>query len=70
MKKAFHFYRDGFRRMTVGRTLWKIIVIKVAFIFLVLRIFVFPDFLKTQFPDDRQRADHVFEQMRNAAAVK
>ncbi len=70
MKKAIIFYRDGFRRMTVGRTLWKIILIKVAFIFLVLKLFFFPDFLKTQFSDDHQRADHVFERMRDAAALK
>lgn len=67
MKKVLVFYRDGFRRMTVGKTLWKIILIKVVFIFAVLKLFFFPDFLATHFSDNVQRADHVFERMRDAA---
>lgn len=35
------FYRDGFRAMTVGRTLWIIIIIKLAVIFAVLRLLFF-----------------------------
>lgn len=70
MKSLLNFYRDGFRRMTVGRVLWKIILIKVAFIFFVLKLFFFPDVLETRFSDDDQRANHVFEQMRGAAALK
>ena len=34
-------YRDGFRQMTWGRVLWLIIVVKLAVIFLVLRLFFF-----------------------------
>lgn len=67
MKAIFDFYREGFRQMTVGRTLWMIIFIKLVFVFAVLKLFFFPDFLKTQFADDAQRADHVFQRM-NAAA--
>lgn len=70
MKRAFDFYRDGFRRMTVGRTLWKIILIKVVFIFAVLKLFFFPDVLETQFSDDQQRADHVFQRLQDAAVLK
>lgn len=35
------FYADGFRSMTVGRTLWAIILIKVFILFAVLRLFFF-----------------------------
>lgn len=70
MKRVITFYRDGFRRMTVGKTLWKIILIKVIFIFAVLKVFFFPDVLKTQFSDDQQRADHVFQRLQDAAVSK
>ena len=43
--KAFHLYYDGFRSMTLGRTLWLIIAIKLFIIFIVLKIFFFPDFI-------------------------
>ena len=33
--------------MTLGRTLWTIILIKLAIIFLVLKLFFFPDFINT-----------------------
>jgi len=61
--RIFHFYRDGFKRMTVGKTLWKIIGIKVFILFAVLKYFFFPDFLATQFSNDSQRADYVMEQL-------
>jgi hypothetical protein len=61
--KLYRFYRDGFRRMTVGKTLWKIIFIKVVIMFAVLKLFFFPNYLKTNFTDDQQRADHVIQQL-------
>ena len=61
--KIFRFYRDGFRSMTLGKTLWKVILIKLFIMFAVLKLFFFPDFLITQFNTDEQRADHVMEQI-------
>jgi len=61
--RLFKFYRDGFRRMTVGKTLWKIIIIKLIIMFAVLKLFFFPDFLNTNFSTDQQRADHVINQL-------
>lgn len=70
MKKVLLFYLDGFRRMTVGKTLWMIILLKVVFIFAVLKLFFFPDFLKTNFANDEQRADHVFERLQESSETK
>ena len=39
------FYLEGFRGMTLGRTLWLIILVKLFILFFVLRLFFFPDFL-------------------------
>ena len=44
--KVFDLYYDGFRSMRLGTTLWAIIHIKLFIIFVVLKIFFFPNFLK------------------------
>ncbi len=61
--RLYKFYRDGFRRMTVGKTLWKIIIIKLVIMFAVLKLFFFPNYLSTNFSTDQQRADHVINQL-------
>ena len=53
--------------MTVGKTLWKIILIKLLVMFAVLKLFFFPNYLKTNFQTDEQRADHVLEQLSRSA---
>ena len=47
LSRIFHLYYDGFRTMTLGRTLWTIILIKLAIIFLVLKIFFFPNYINS-----------------------
>ena len=42
-----YLYIDGFRSMKLGKILWSIILIKLAVVFLVLKIFFFPNFLST-----------------------
>lgn len=61
--RLFRFYLDGFRKMTVGKTLWKIILIKLVIMFGILKLFFFPDFLQTNFQNDQERADHVLQQL-------
>ena len=58
LHKAFHLYYDGFRQMTLGRTLWLVILIKLFIIFIVLKIFFFPNFLSTKAPKGHE-ADYV-----------
>jgi uncharacterized membrane protein len=62
-KKIFDFYYTGFRSMTVGKNLWAIILIKLAIMFLILKMFFFPNYLKTNFDTDQERSDHVIEQL-------
>lgn len=59
LMNVWRFYRDGFRNMTLGRTLWLIILIKLFVLFFVLRLFFFPDFLRTQEPDESGRVEYV-----------
>lgn len=41
LKKIYYFYRDGFRNMKVGKTLWLIIAIKLFIMFAILKVFFF-----------------------------
>ncbi len=61
--RIFRFYYEGFKNMTVGKRLWLIILIKLFVFFVILRLFFFPDFLKTRFNTDEQRGDYVLEQL-------
>ena len=60
--RVFHLYYDGFRSMTLGKTLWTVIIIKLIIIFLVLKVFFFPNFIG-QHADDGKEADFVAGQM-------
>jgi hypothetical protein len=46
--RIWHFYRQGFRSMTLGRILWAIILLKLFIMFAVLKVFFFPDFLSSR----------------------
>jgi len=63
--RIVRFYLDGFRSMTVGKTLWKLILIKLFIMFAILKLFFFPDFLAENFHSDQERADHVFQELRD-----
>jgi hypothetical protein len=61
--RVFLFYYDGFRSMTIGWTLWTIILIKLFIMFVILKLFFFPDVLKKNFSSDKERGDFVLEQL-------
>lgn len=52
-------YVDGFRSMTVGRQLWLLIIIKLIFMFAVMKLFFFPDLLQQNYSTDEERAQAV-----------
>ncbi|MDE7402030.1 MAG: DUF4492 domain-containing protein [Muribaculaceae bacterium] len=55
-------YRDGFAGLSrLGKTLWLIIAIKLAIIFLVIKLLFFPDFLGSRYDTDAEKADAVRE---------
>lgn len=61
MKKIIQFYIEGFKEMTLGRTLWAIILIKLFILFFVLKLFFFPNYLTKNFSNDQDRSAHVIE---------
>lgn len=63
LKDIYRFYYEGFKSMTLGKSLWLIIIIKLFIMFAILKLFFFPDFLKTKFKTDKERSDYVIEQL-------
>lgn len=45
--------------MTVGKKLWALIIIKLIFIFGIMKLFFFPDILKRDYTNDSDRAKAV-----------
>ena len=62
-RKIFNFYYEGFRSMTVGKKLWAIILIKLFVFFVILKLFFFKDFLKTNFETEKERIDYVLDEL-------
>ena len=60
--RAYDLYYDGFRHMTLGRTLWAVILVKLVIIFLVLKIFFFPNFIG-QHAEEGEEADFVANEL-------
>jgi hypothetical protein len=46
-----------------GRQVWFIILLKLFIMFVILKIFFFPNFLKTRFETNEERSDYVIEQL-------
>lgn len=62
-RKVWDLYYEGFKSMTIGKSLWVLILIKLFVIFAVLKLFFFPNILSTQYDNDADRADAVLMHM-------
>jgi hypothetical protein len=63
LKRIWYFYYDGFRGMTIGKRLWTIIIIKLFILFFILRLFFFPNFLKSRYHSEGDRGDYVGKEL-------
>ena len=61
--KIWRFYMEGFRNMTLGKTLWAIILIKLFIMFFILRLFFFTTILQQKYDTDEERANQVIENL-------
>ncbi len=57
--RVLDLYVDGFRNMTVGRSLWALIILKVVLLLFVFKLIFFPDILQRDYDTDEQRAQAV-----------
>jgi hypothetical protein len=58
-----YLYVDGFKNLTWGRPLWIIILVKLFIMFAVLRVFLFPNFLNSQFDTDEEKSEYVSKEI-------
>lgn len=58
-RRVADLYIDGFRSMTVGRSLWLLIIIKLIFMFGIMKLFFFPNLLSRDYDTDAERAEAV-----------
>lgn len=65
-KDIWQFYYTGFREMTIGKTLWMIILLKLFIFFIVMKMLFFPNLLSRDFDTDEERAEHVRHELTNA----
>ncbi len=63
IRNIFYLYVDGFKNMTTGKLLWKIIAFKFIVFILIMKVFFFPNYLKTNFTTDEERSTHVMENL-------
>ena len=61
--KIWRFYMEGCRSMTLGKTLWAIILIKLFIMFFILRLFFFPKIVQQKYDTDEERANQVIENL-------
>ncbi|MDD2530586.1 MAG: DUF4492 domain-containing protein [Bacteroidales bacterium] len=62
-KKVFLFYYEGFRSMTLGKTLWMIILIKLFIMFAILKVFFFPNFLSSKGDTKEEKSEYIVNEM-------
>ena len=59
----FTMFWDGFRNMTLGKTLWALVIIKLIIMFWILKPIFFPNFLNSKFHDENKKAEYVNQQL-------
>lgn len=53
IRKIYRFYLEGFKSMTIGKTLWFIIIVKLFIMFIILKLFFFPSFLRDKTDEEK-----------------
>lgn len=56
-----NFYKDGFKNLTLGRVLWKIIFIKLIVILIILNFFIYDKSINTEYKTENQKIDFVYK---------
>ena len=59
LKRIIYFYLDGFKNMTLGKSLWVLIIINLFIMFAILKAFFFPNLLNSLYDNDEDKAQHV-----------
>jgi len=61
------FYVDGFRRMTLGKTLWAIILVKLFVLFAIVKVFLLPNHLNSRCDSPAEKSAYVADHLTGGA---
>jgi hypothetical protein len=59
-----NFYVNGFKNMKIGKTLWKVIFIKLFLIFVILNYFIYDKSIDSEFLNDEEKAEYVYKNLK------
>lgn len=63
LSSIYYFYKDGFANLTLGKTLWKIIILKLIIILVFLKLFIYDKNISTDYKTDYEKANFVLENL-------
>ncbi|EAI8611483.1 DUF4492 domain-containing protein [Campylobacter jejuni] len=63
ISQIFNFYKEGFKNLTLGKTLWKIIFIKLFVMFVILKLFVIDVNFNSIFKSDKEKSTFVLKNL-------
>ncbi|AXL33155.1 MULTISPECIES: DUF4492 domain-containing protein [Campylobacter] len=63
ISQIFNFYKEGFKNLTLGKTLWKIIFIKLFVMFVILKLVVFDVNFNSIFKSDKEKSTFVLKNL-------
>ncbi|MBN2781695.1 MAG: DUF4492 domain-containing protein [Campylobacterales bacterium] len=63
INSVYRFYLDGFKNMKVGKTLWRVIFIKLIVIFVFLNYFTHDKSIKTEYKTYDEKVDFVYKNL-------
>ena len=63
-KALVDLYKSGFKSMTKqSKTLWIIATVKILILFGLMKVFFFPNFMKSNFKSDKQRIEYIQQEL-------
>lgn len=66
LKRILLFYITSYKNLTKdGKKLALIVMIKLIILFGIFKIFFFQDFLNSRYDNDKQKSEHVIQQLIN-----
>ena len=63
IKNIYNFYINGFKSMTIGKILWKIILVKLSIIFIFLNYFIHDKSLNSEYKTYNEKIDFVYKNL-------
>ena len=61
LKNFLNMYIEGFKNLKLGKTLWKLILIKLFFILVLLKYFIYDDNFKNTYKTQETKIDFVYK---------